>query len=210
MPTLVIVRHGQSLWNLENRFTGWVDVELSENGMEEARKAGQLLRGYHFDQAFTSALKRAQDTLRIIQEEAGLTGIPVEEDQALNERMYGDLQGANKDEMRQRYGEEQVRIWRRSYDVAPPNGESLQDTAERVMPYYHQRIEPMLREGKNILIAAHGNSLRALIMQLESVGPDDILQVEIPTGRPKVYEMDEALQVQRTYYLEEAEHSKAG
>lgn len=203
MPQLGIVRHGQSVWNKENKFTGWVDVSLSEKGMEEARQAGRLLAGsYHFDVAFTSALERAQKTLELILETTGQTDIPVIRDQALNERMYGDLQGANKDDMRARYGDEQVRQWRRSFDMAPPNGESLKDTYERVMPYYHQHIAPELNKGKHVLIAAHGNSLRALIMHLESMGPEDILKVEIPTGQPKIYDMDDALRVEKAYFLD--------
>ena len=205
MPTLVIVRHGQSVWNKENRFTGWVDVALSEKGIQEARDAGALLKGFSFDQAFTSDLKRAQKTLELILEITGNQSLPVRKDKALNERMYGDLQGANKNEMRERYGEEQVRIWRRSFDIAPPNGESLKDTAERVLPYYRKEIAPVLQEGKNVLIAAHGNSLRALIMYLESVGEEEILKVEIPTGKPRVYVMNDELEVEKTYFLEPSE-----
>src|SRR5690606_741746 len=201
MPNLVIVRHGQSQWNLENRFTGWVDVDLSPAGKEEAINAGNLLKGFKFDEAFTSDLMRAQNTLSIILDEIGQSDIPTKKDIALNERMYGDLQGLNKDETRAKFGDEQVHIWRRSFDVAPPNGESLKDTADRVIPYYKEKIEPELRAGKDIIIAAHGNSLRALIMYLEKLSPEDILKVEIPTGHPKVYVLDEDLNIVETKYL---------
>lgn len=201
MPNLVIVRHGQSQWNLENRFTGWVDVDLSPAGKEEAINAGNLLKGFKFDEAFTSDLMRAQNTLSIILDEIGQSDIPTEKDIALNERMYGDLQGLNKDETREKFGDEQVHIWRRSFDVAPPNGESLKDTADRVIPYYKEKIEPELRAGKDIIIAAHGNSLRALIMYLEKLSPEDILKVEIPTGHPKVYVLDDDLNIIETKYL---------
>ncbi len=201
MPKLVIVRHGQSQWNLENRFTGWIDIDLSPKGIEEAHNAGKKLQGCKFDVAFTSALKRAQNTLDIILDEIGQKGIPVEKDQALNERMYGDLQGLNKDETRKQYGEEQVKIWRRSYDVQPPNGESLKDTAARVLPYWDAKIVPELRAGKNVLISAHGNSLRALIMHLEKLSKEEILETEIPTGSPKKYDLDENLNVLETRYL---------
>ncbi len=201
MPKLVIVRHGQSQWNLENRFTGWIDIDLSQKGVEEAKSAGKKLVGYKFDKAFTSALTRAQRTLDIILEEIDQKGIPVEKDKALNERMYGDLQGLNKDETRQKFGAEQVHIWRRSYDVAPPNGESLKDTAARVMPYWNEKIVPELTNGRSILIAAHGNSLRALVMHLENLSKDEILQTEIPTGVPKVYELTGDLKIVETKYL---------
>lgn len=201
MPKLVIVRHGQSQWNLENRFTGWIDIDLSPKGVEEAKSAGKKLVGYKFDKAFTSALTRAQRTLDIILEEIDQKGIPVEKDKALNERMYGDLQGLNKDETRHKFGAEQVHIWRRSYDIAPPNGESLKDTAARVMPYWNEKIVPELTNGKSILIAAHGNSLRALVMHLENLSKDEILQTEIPTGVPKVYELTGDLKIVETKYL---------
>lgn len=201
MPKLVIVRHGQSQWNLENRFTGWIDIDLSEAGIAEAKKAGDKLKNYKFDEAFTSDLIRAQRTLDIILEETGQTGIPVGKDKALNERMYGDLQGMNKDECREKFGEEQVKIWRRSYDTPPPNGESLKDTADRVLPYYKSRIEPELKKGKDILISAHGNSLRALIMHLEGLSKEEILKTEIPTGSPKEYILDDNLKIIETKYL---------
>ena len=198
---LVIVRHGQSQWNLENRFTGWIDIDLSPKGIEEAHNAGKKLAGYKFDIAFTSALTRAQRTLDIILEEIGQKSIPVEKDKALNERMYGDLQGLNKDETREKFGADQVHIWRRSYDVAPPNGESLKDTAARVMPYWEDKIVPHLKKDKSVLISAHGNSLRALVMHLEKLSKEQILQTEIPTGVPKFYELDENLNVLESRYL---------
>jgi 2,3-bisphosphoglycerate-dependent phosphoglycerate mutase len=195
MPQMVLIRHGQSQWNLENRFTGWIDIPLSPNGELEAKKAGEKLKGYKFDEAFTSVLVRAISTYEIVAETAGFKNLPLEKDKALNERMYGDLQGLNKDETRKKFGDEQVHLWRRSYDIAPPNGESLKDTAARVLPYYHSRIEPDLKAGKNILIVAHGNSLRALIMHIENISKDEILKLEIPTGVPIVYELGESLEV---------------
>ena len=189
---LVLVRHGESEWNKLNLFTGWRDVDLSERGVEEARTAGRRLKamGLTFDMAFTSALKRAQRTLDIILEEMGLVGIPVEKDQALNERDYGDLAGLNKDDARARWGAEQVHLWRRSYDIAPPGGESLKDTAARVMPYYEREILPRVLEGKRVLVAAHGNSLRALVMQLDGLTPEQITQLNLATGLPMVYRLN--------------------
>lgn len=201
MSTLVLVRHGQSQWNLENRFTGWVDVPLSPQGEQEAARAGSLLMDYHFDIAFTSALQRAQSTLRIMLQEMGVEDLPVTANEALNERMYGMLQGLNKAETAERYGDEQVQIWRRSYDVAPPDGESLKDTAARVIPYVTREIFPLLRSGKNVLVAAHGNSLRALVMQLEGMSPVQILQFEIPTAVPRVYSLSDDLTVQDASFL---------
>lgn len=201
MPNLVLIRHGQSQWNLENRFTGWVDIDLSEKGVAEAKAAGEKLKGYKFDIAFTSALIRAQRTLDIILGIIGQEGIPVEKDKALNERMYGDLQGLNKDETREKYGAEQVHIWRRSYDVNPPNGESLKDTAARVMPYFESKIMPELKAGKDILISAHGNSLRALIMYLEKLSKEEILQTEIPTGEPKLYIFNDKMEILEKKYI---------
>jgi 2,3-bisphosphoglycerate-dependent phosphoglycerate mutase len=195
MPQMVLIRHGESQWNLENRFTGWIDIPLSPNGELEAKKAGEKLKGYKFDEAFTSVLVRAIRTYEIVAETAGFKNLPFEKDKALNERMYGDLQGLNKDETRKKFGDEQVHLWRRSYDIAPPNGESLKDTAARVLPYYHSRIEPDLKAGKNILIVAHGNSLRALIMHIENISKDEILKLEIPTGIPIVYKLGESLEV---------------
>jgi 2,3-bisphosphoglycerate-dependent phosphoglycerate mutase len=196
MPKLVLIRHGESEWNMENRFTGWIDIPLSPNGEKEARRAGEKLKGYKFDEAFTSVLIRAIRTYEIVAETAGFNNLPLEKDKALNERMYGDLQGLNKDETRKKFGDEQVRLWRRSYDIAPPNGESLKDTAARVMPYYHSRIEPDLKSGKNILIVAHGNSLRALIMHIENISKDDIVKLEIPTGVPLEYELGSRLEIE--------------
>ncbi len=188
MGRLVLLRHGESQWNRENRFTGWVDVPLSAKGEEEARSAGQKLIGYRFDRAFTSVLTRAIETLRIVLEVIGQSHIPIEKDQALNERMYGELQGLNKTETAKKYGEQQVKLWRRSYDIRPPGGESLKDTAERVLPYYESRIKPHHLAGETVLIVAHGNSLRALVMHLDRLTPDQVLELNIPTGAPLLYE----------------------
>src|SRR5690606_1508784 len=198
---LVIVRHGQSEWNKANIFTGWIDVDLTEEGVAEAKRAGELLKEYKFDEAFSSTLKRANRTLDIILDAIGQTHIPITHSEKLNERMYGDLQGKNKDECRVEFGEEQVHIWRRSFDVPPPGGESLKDTLERVTPYFENVIEPELRKGKDIIITAHGNSLRSLIMRLEDIAPENIVSVEIPTGVPKVYELDEDLKVLSSKFL---------
>lgn len=195
MAQLTIVRHGQSEWNLQNRFTGWVDVALTEKGREEAQQAGEILKPFHFDEAFTSSLKRAQDTLQTILEVGGQTDIPITRNEALNERHYGDLQGLNKAETAEKFGAEQVHTWRRSFDIAPPNGESLKDTAARVLPYYKAEIEPKLKAGKNILVVAHGNSLRALIMHIEKLSPEQILKREIGTGRPIIYTFNSSLEV---------------
>ena len=183
---LVLVRHGQSEWNEKNLFTGWRDPELTQKGAQEARNAGRELLGqeYVFDVMYTSALRRAQETGRIILEEMGLTDIVTVRDQRLNERDYGDLSGLNKDDARERWGEDQVHVWRRSYDTPPPGGESLKDTANRVLPYFEEVILPSLVAGKNILVAAHGNSLRALIMKIESISPVEIVKLEIETGKP--------------------------
>jgi 2,3-bisphosphoglycerate-dependent phosphoglycerate mutase len=201
MPKLVLLRHGESQWNLENRFTGWVDVPLSPKGEQEARAAGQKLAGTKFDRAYTSVLKRAIDTLAIVLEVIGQTGLPIEKDKALNERMYGELQGLNKTETAQKYGEQQVKIWRRSYDIRPPGGESLKDTADRVLPYYEQHIQPQILAGKNILIAAHGNSLRALVMQLDKLSREAVLELNIPTGAPLLYEFNQDGKVVNHRYL---------
>jgi 2,3-bisphosphoglycerate-dependent phosphoglycerate mutase len=189
---LVLVRHGQSEWNLKNLFTGWRDVGLTEKGVAEAHNAGQKLKaeGLHFDVAFTSELVRAQRTLDIVLGEMGQTDITVIKDQALNERDYGDLSGLNKDDARKKWGEEQVLIWRRSYDVAPPGGESLKDTAARVLPYYIQDILPRVLRGEKVIVAAHGNSLRALIMVLERLSPKEIVSREIATGVPLIYRLN--------------------
>ncbi len=228
MIKLVLVRHGQSLWNLENRFTGWTDVELSEQGIEEAKEAGKLLReeGYHFDIAYTSLLKRANDTLTYILEELNEKNIPIEYSYRLNERHYGALQGLNKDETRKKYGEEQVKLWRRSADVRPPAltkddprypgndpkyaslnsdelplTENLLDTVNRVVPYYEEKIKPALLTGKKVIIVAHGNSLRGLIKYLDGVSDEEIVNIEIPTGNPLIYELDENLTPIKHYYL---------
>lgn len=190
MSQLVLVRHGESQWNLENRFTGWVDVPLSVKGEEEARNAGKKIREFRFDYAFTSALVRAKETLRLILAEIGQREVPIEEDKALNERMYGELQGLNKTETAQKYGEQQVKIWRRSFDIPPPGGESLKDTAERVLPYYEKRIKPALMSNKTVLVVAHGNSLRSLVMHLEHLSKEAVLELNIPTGAPLWYELD--------------------
>ena len=186
MARLVLLRHGESQWNLENRFTGWVDVPLTPRGIQEAKNAGDKLRGFTFDRAFTSVLARANETLRLALEGIGQSNLPVVKDKALNERMYGELQGLNKAETAKKYGEAQVKIWRRSYDIPPPGGESLKDTAERVLPYYEQTIKPYLLKGETILIAAHGNSLRALTMELEQLSREQVLELNIPTGAAKL------------------------
>ena len=220
MYKIVLVRHGQSVWNLENKFTGWTDVDLSENGINEAHEAGKLLKenGYTFDIAYTSVLKRANHTLNIILEELGLN-IPINYSWRLNERHYGALQGLNKDETRKKYGDEQVKLWRRSYDITPPDlssdderylemlnkyteyvphTECLKDT---VIPYWKSDIEPSIKEGKNVIIVAHGNSLRGLIKYLDNISDEDIVNLEIPTGSPIVYELDDNLKPIKHYYL---------
>ena len=190
MARLILLRHGESQWNLENRFTGWVDVPLSPRGIQEAKNAGEKLRSFTFNRAFTSVLNRAIETLRLVLEAIGQTNIPIEKDKALNERMYGELQGLNKADTAKKYGDEQVKIWRRSYDIRPPGGESLKDTADRVLPYYENKIKPCVFKGETILIAAHGNSLRALVMQLEQLSKEQVLELNIPTGAPLLYEFD--------------------
>ena len=189
---LVLVRHGQSEWNLKNLFTGWRDVDLTEKGIAEARAAGRKLKalGITFDIAFTSDLKRAQNTLTLILEEMGQTGLQVIRNLALNERDYGDLSGLNKDDARARWGKEQVHVWRRSYDVQPPGGESLKDTVARALPYYVQEILPRVMRGERVLVAAHGNSLRALVMVLDRLTPDTIPGMELATGLPLVYRLN--------------------
>jgi 2,3-bisphosphoglycerate-dependent phosphoglycerate mutase len=188
---LVLVRHGESEWNKLNLFTGWRDVDLSEKGVEEARQAGLLLKneGLRFDIGFTSALKRAQRTLQIILEETGQADLPIIRDQALNERDYGDLVGLNKDDARKRWGDEQVHIWRRSYDIAPPGGESLKDTAARVLPYFEAHILPEVTSGKSVIVAAHGNSLRALVMVLDKLSQEQVLALNLATGVPLIYRL---------------------
>jgi 2,3-bisphosphoglycerate-dependent phosphoglycerate mutase len=190
--TLILVRHGESEWNLKNLFTGWKNPDLTEKGIGEARLAGQRLKAAGFlpDYCFTSALKRAQHTLDLMLEEMAVVNITITRNQALNERDYGDLSGLNKDDARQKWGEEQVHIWRRSYDVPPPGGESLKGTAARTLPYYEAEIEPMVRAGMTILVAAHGNSLRALVMKIEGLTPEQILKRELATGEPVIYRLD--------------------
>lgn len=191
MPILSLLRHGQSQWNLENRFTGWVDVELTPKGEEEARSAGELLRDVPLDKLYTSVLKRAMNTAAIALEARGGGGqIPTERDKALNERMYGDLQGLNKDETAQKFGAEQVKIWRRSYDVPPPNGESLADTAARTLPYFKDHILKDIASGLNVLVVAHGNSLRSIVMELDKMTREQVLELNIPTGVPLVYDIN--------------------
>ncbi|MBQ8132752.1 MAG: 2,3-diphosphoglycerate-dependent phosphoglycerate mutase [Bacilli bacterium] len=229
MKKLVIVRHGQSMWNLENRFTGWTDVELSENGINEAKKAGAMLKekGYHFDEAFTSVLKRANDTLKYILEELGETDIPTHFNYKLNERHYGALQGLNKDETREKYGAEQVQLWRRSADVRPPElsrdderfpgkdpkyadlteeelptTENLLDTIDRVVEYWNSDIKDVVASGKNVIIAAHGNSLRGLMKYLDNLSNEEVISLEIATGRPICYELNDDLTPIRHYYID--------
>lgn len=236
MHKLVLIRHGQSEWNKENRFTGWKDVDLSEQGRAEAKLAGQLLKaeGYTFDEAYTSVLKRAIRTLYIVLDEMDLMWIPVTKSWLLNERHYGALQGLDKAETAAQYGEEQVLIWRRSYDVLPtlleetderwlgkdprytgidptkfPKAEALKQTVERVVPYYEQEIAPKIKAGKKLVIAAHGNSLRALVKYLDNKSDEDIVHYNIPTGIPLVYELDENLKPIKSYYLGDQEAIKA-
>lgn len=201
MPLLTLIRHGQSTYNLENRFTGNVDVPLTPLGEEEARDAGKKLKGLKYDRAYTSMLKRAQESLSIILAEIGQTDIPIVKNAALDERMYGSLQGLNKAETATKYGDAQVEIWRRSYAVRPPDGESLEDTFNRTIPYYKSEIEPKLKAGENILIVAHGNSLRALMMYLEHIDQEAIAHVNIPTGTPRLYTLDEDLKIDHVTYL---------
>ncbi|MEI2735897.1 MAG: 2,3-bisphosphoglycerate-dependent phosphoglycerate mutase [Rhodoblastus sp.] len=188
---LVLVRHGQSDWNLKNLFTGWKDPDLTPKGVEEAKAAGQRLKamGLSFDTAYTSALTRAQHTLKLMLDELGQPNLETTRDQALNERDYGDLCGLNKDDARKKWGEEQVHLWRRSYDVPPPGGESLKDTVARALPYYCQHILPSVLGGKRVLVAAHGNSLRALVMVLDRLTPETIPSMELETGVPLVYRL---------------------
>jgi len=194
MPTLVLVRHGQSLWNLQNRFTGWVDVPLTATGEKEAARAGAALRGMRFDVAYTSALIRAQETLRILLETADLAP-PIVRDAALNERDYGDLAGLDKAETAERYGDDQVRVWRRSFDVPPPGGESLKDTAERTLPFFDRAIMGDLRHGRDVLVVAHGNSNRSIVMRLDELDEQGVVELEIATGVPLVYEFSDVGEV---------------
>ena len=189
---LVLIRHGESEWNKLNRFTGWKDVGLTEEGMAEAHRAGAMLKdlGQRFSCAFTSTLKRAHNTLDIILEELGQGKLPTLKAAALNERDYGELMGINKEEARKRWGPDQVHLWQRSYDIAPPGGESLRDTALRVLPFYEKWIVPELQKGKSVIVVAHGNSLRSLIMQLDRLAPDEVMQVELATASPLVYRLN--------------------
>ncbi len=191
MSQLILVRHGQSEWNQQNLFTGWRDPDLTERGVTEARNAGRALKaeGITFTIAFTSELMRAQKTCALLLEEQGQSDLQTIRNVALNERDYGDLSGLNKDDAREKWGEEQVHIWRRSFDTPPPGGESLKDTAERVLPYFYNTIMPRIRAGENVLVAAHGNSLRALVMVLDGLGETEITQVNIATGEPYIYDM---------------------
>jgi len=191
MGVLILIRHGQSVWNAENRFTGWTDVELSERGVAEAERAGDLLSEIRFGVVHTSGLIRAQKTAEIIMSRNNVSGkIPVMKDQRLNERHYGDLQGLNKAETAEKHGAEQVHIWRRSFDVPPPGGESLKMNAERTIPYFEEEIVPDLKDGKNVLVSAHGNSLRSIVMHIESISPEEIVSLEIATGTPMFYKYD--------------------
>lgn len=211
MSKLILLRHGESQWNLENRFTGWVDVPLSSRGEEEARKAGEKLKNVKIDKRYTSVLKRAIDTDLIAMEVAGQSDVPVERNKALNERHYGALQGLNKEETAQKYGKEQVHLWRRSYDIAPPKdvtplnpdgiSESLKDTADRVIPYFLNKIKPDIDAGLNVLVTAHGNSLRALVMYLDGLSKEEVLDLNIPTGVPIVYEFENG-KIVKKYYIE--------
>jgi len=191
MPKLVLIRHGQSLWNLENRFTGWVDVPLTPVGEAEATKAGEKLRGMEFQVAYTSVLTRAQRSLDLVLEAMGVT-LPIIRDQALNERHYGDLQGLNKAETAKQYGDAQVKLWRRSYDVPPPNGEALKNTAERTLPFFERCILGDIRQGKNVLVVAHGNSNRSIVMRLDKLSEKEVIELNLDTGVPLVYDMDES------------------
>ena len=190
MPYLILLRHGQSQWNLENKFTGWVDIDLTAKGEIEASHAGDILQKYPIDIVFTSVLMRAIRTAEIALKQAGIESIPIYRSEKLNERHYGDLQGLNKDDIGKEYGSDQLKVWRRSYDIAPPNGESLKMTQERVLPYFHETIIPELQKGKNVLITAHGNSLRALIAELDKMSKEDILELNIPTAIPIVYTLE--------------------
>jgi 2,3-bisphosphoglycerate-dependent phosphoglycerate mutase len=194
MPKLILVRHGQSIWNLQDRFTGWVDVPLTDLGREEARSAGERLKGVPVDVAYTSALTRAQHTLQILMETAGLD-VPVIRDAALNERMYGDLQGLNKARTAEKHGAEQVKIWRRSYDVPPPNGESLKDTAARTLPFFERCIMGDIADGRNVLVVAHGNSNRSIVMALDKLSREEVLELNLATGIPLVYDLSESGEV---------------
>ncbi len=211
MPNLVLLRHGESQWNLENRFTGWVDIPLSPKGIEEAALAGEKLKGYKFDNGYTSVLKRAIHTMDIVLKIIQQTELPLERNKALNERHYGALQGLNKDDIGKQYGLEQLKIWRRSYDVPPPKdvtelnpegvSESLKDTAARTLPYFESKILPDIHAGKNVLVAAHGNSLRSIVMKLDDLSKEQVLELNIPTGVPLLYAYDANGNIQERRYL---------
>ena len=201
MSILIVVRHGQSVYNLENRFTGTIDIDLTPLGEQESRQAGEKLKDYKFDMAYTSMLLRAQKSLQIILEVVGQTAIPVVKNSALNERMYGRLQGLNKAEITKKYGAEQVELWRRSYAICPPEGESLATIFDRTVLYYKTEIEPKLRAGKNVLLVTHGNSLRAVMMYLENISPKNIEKINIPTGLPRKYSLDTDLNILNVAYL---------
>ena len=211
MPNLILIRHGESQWNLENRFTGWVDVPLSAKGEQEARAAGEKLKGFKFDKAFCSVLQRAKRTLSIVMQVMDHSPVPTEFDQALNERHYGALQGLNKEETAQKYGKEQVLIWRRSYDVPPPKdktelnpdgiSESLKDTAARTLPYWKEKIFPEILKGKNLIVVAHGNSLRSIVMHLDGLTKEQVLELNIPTGAPLLYVFDKAGKILEHRYI---------
>ncbi|HEY6953201.1 MAG TPA: 2,3-bisphosphoglycerate-dependent phosphoglycerate mutase [Bacteroidota bacterium] len=211
MPNLILLRHGESQWNLENRFTGWTDVPLSPKGEQEAHDAGQKLKSYKFDVAYTSVLKRAIDTLNIVLKIIGQQKIPIVYDKALNERHYGALQGLNKAETAQKYGDEQVKLWRRSYDVPPPKektplnpdgiSESLKDTAARTLPYFDAKIIPEIKAGRNVIVAAHGNSLRSIVMKLDNLSEKEVVELNIPTGAPLLYVYDKNGAIKEHKYL---------
>jgi 2,3-bisphosphoglycerate-dependent phosphoglycerate mutase len=211
MPNLVLLRHGESQWNLENRFTGWVDIPLSPKGEKEAAQAGEKLKGYKFDKGYTSVLKRAINTMDIVLKIINQSQLPIERDKALNERHYGALQGLNKAEIGKQYGEEQLKIWRRSYDVPPPKdvtdlnpdgiSESLKDTAARALPYFDSKIMPDILAGKNIIVAAHGNSLRSIVMKLDNLTREQVLELNIPTGVPLLYVYDDGGKIKEHRYL---------
>lgn len=194
MAQLIIFRHGQSEWNLEDKFTGWADVELTKQGIEEAKAAGNKLKKFKLDKGYASALKRTKDSLLIALKVSGQENIPLVFTEALNERNYGDLQGLNKTKTIEKFGEEKVRQWRRSYDISPPNGESLKDTVNRILPYFQNVIVPDLKDNKNIVISTHGNTMRALIMFIEKISPDEIVKLEFETGEMRVYELNNNLE----------------
>jgi 2,3-bisphosphoglycerate-dependent phosphoglycerate mutase len=211
MPNLVLLRHGESQWNLENRFTGWVDIPLSPKGEMEANQAGEKLKGYKFDKGYTSVLRRAIDTMDIVLNIIGQNTLPLERDKALNERHYGALQGLNKADIGKQYGDDQLKIWRRSYDVPPPKevtdlnpdgmSESLKDTAARTLPYFDAKIIPDILAGKNVLVAAHGNSLRSIVMQLDNLTKEQVVELNIPTGVPLLYVYDSKGNITEHRYL---------